>query len=471
MNVRLSGAVLPLLLSFGAPAAAEPTDTPSFEPRACTDPQLSAEFRCGIVRVAEDRDRDGGRTIALNIIVAPATSAVRLPPLFDLDGGPGLPATKNAGFYLTDGAAFRRERDIILIDQRGTGESNPLACPELSTSELHYQPMFPVDRVEACRDRLDAVADLARYGTDAAAADLDSVRRALGAEQIDIVALSYGTTLALRYLANYPGRARAVVLFGAAPPEAMPPRSHAPVAERALGLLFAACDAEAGCSAAFPAPREDLRRALVRLPSIEDAPAADVFLEKLRSLMYSPAGARAIPLVVNRAAQGDLAPFLARTRYSGPARLADGLYLSITCSESMAAMSYPQAAATSRRTLFGDYRLRRQREACAAWPKFEVAEGFLDPPVVSSALLLISGEFDPVTPPEWADAVAGRASNARHIVIAGGGHILDGLDAMGTCLDPLLLAFLDTADPAALDASCIPAMRPPAFATDSPPAS
>lgn len=447
---------------LAAPVSAQNEDGPRLEPHDCPAP-LADQARCGTVRVAEGGRQS--RAIDLNVVILPSVGAVRHPPLFDLDGGPGLPATKNFVFYLTDGAAYRQGRDIILIDQRGTGASNPLLCPDLSAPELQYQPMYPPALVEACRARLSQIADLAAYGTDATASDLDRVRRALGADRIDLIALSYGTSAALRYMANYPGRTRAAVLFGTAPPGAMPPRSHAPAARRTLRLLFAGCAADPACHAAFPDPDADLRQALARLPTIMDAPAPEVFLEAIRSLLYSPMSARAVPLILHHAAYGDLRPFFARTRRTQPSILADGVYLSITCSESFGAMDYEEAAAAARATLFGDYRLRRQREACASWPRFPVAPDFADPPAPAVPLLLISGELDPVTPPAWAESVAQASPHARHLILPGAGHVFEGLSGVDTCLDPLIVAFLDRPDPAQVEASCVARMRPPPFLT------
>jgi pimeloyl-ACP methyl ester carboxylesterase len=453
-----------------AAAGAAAAQTPAFEAQPCADPAIREVARCGIVQVPENRGEPGGRQIALNVVVLPATGPKRLPALFDLEGGPGLPATTHVGFYLDFGGAYRRERDIVLFDQRGTGRSSPLTCPELASPDRQYQPLYPVELVAACRTALSERAELEHYGTDAAADDLDSVRQALGHERIDIFGLSYGTLLGLRYDQRFPGRVRAMVLFGTVTPEARVPSGHAPAGERALDGLIGTCAAEAACAERFPSIRADLDRALDRLEGIEGAPERDLFLERLRSLMYAPSGARMIPLIAQSAAAGDLGPFFAATRRRQAALDSDGVYLSIICSEGMAGLDYEPAAELARRTIFGDYRLRRQRAACEGWPIAATAPDFFDPPRPTAALLLVSGELDPVTPPDWAEAVARRAAVARHIVLPGGGHIIDGLSAIDTCLDPLLIAFLDHGDPQALDTSCLDEVRAPPFATSLPPA-
>lgn len=446
-------------------AAAAPV--PIFVEKPCADDRIAKVARCGNVVVPEDRQAPEGRTIALNVIVLPATAPVpHSPPLFDIAGGPGLPVTENAEFYMSFGSAYRANRDIVLVDQRGTGGSNPLHCPEFSSPEAAYRLLFPADAVARCRMTLETKADLTKYGTPDAVADLDDVRAALGYDTVDLFGLSYGTTVALRYLDTHPERVRAAVLMGVAPADAMPPKSHAVAANRAIQLLFDSCRREKACRSAFD-PAADADRARARLRSIDSAPSEEVFFEKVRSLMYQPSTARLIPLILNRAAEGDLAPFYAATKPNGLARYADGMFLSVICSESMALMDFPAAAMSARETMFGDYRLRRQRDACAKWPAATVVEDHLQPVASNAAVLLLSGEFDPVTPPQWADAVAATLPNSRHIVIPDSGHIFDGMTGIDTCLDPLILAFLQRGDARAVDGQCVNEMRAPPFVTSA----
>ncbi len=462
---------LPMLVAIAASLlqAAATLPAPEFHERPCRA-GIMAGARCAIVRVLENRALGRGRTIDLNLVLLPSLGPATLPPIFDIDGGPGLPATKNFQFYATEGAAYRQGRDIVLVDQRGTGGSNPLACPDLAATPPNA-PMLPVDQVARCRLRLETAADLTLYGTAEAVADLDSVRRALGYDRIDLVALSYGTTVALRYIAAFPERVRAAVLMGTAPPEAMPPRHHAPAGERALTLLFEDCAADLACRSAFSNPAGDLAQALERIGSGSDPVPAEIFMERLRSLMYQPSGARRVPFIVNRAAQGDFAPYLEATRPGPPSPLADGMFLSVTCAESFGQMDFDEAVRAARSTRFGDYRLQRQRAACDQWPRpFSSAAA---PPTRARSndipMLLVSGRLDPVTPPEWADSVAADFTRSRHLVIADGGHVLDGLAAI-ECLDGLILQFLATGDAAGLDATCLATMRAPPFVTGDAPA-
>jgi pimeloyl-ACP methyl ester carboxylesterase len=438
---------------------------PEFVVRPCPDVAMEHRARCGFVRVSEDRSRRNGRTIDLNVVIVPATSAKPdLPPLVDIDGGPGRPSTLSAAFYLTDGVAYRARRDIIMVDQRGTGGSNPLTCNNLASPDMALKEIYPAALVVECRQDLEKRADLIRYGTDAASDDLEAVVHALGAQKIDIVAFSYGTTMALRYMAKYPHRVRAAVLGGASPLDAMPPQRHAEAAERALVMLFGQCVADPNCGAAFPSPDSDLDQAVKWLGTTPGMITPAVFMEAIRSLLYLPANARKVPYIVHAAAHGDLAPFLKLAMPGSPSVIADGLYLSITCSESFGLMDYSKALAVSRKTRFGDYRLQRQHAACQNWPAAKVQRGFLSPPKADAAVLFISGAMDPVTPPEWAEHLSSHIARSRHLVIPASGHLFVGLSGVDTCYDPLVVKFLEDADPAAIDAACLATMNPPAFA-------
>jgi pimeloyl-ACP methyl ester carboxylesterase len=446
------------LLSLLAAVAAQP----SFEPATCPASLQIPKAKCGTVRVPENRRIANGREIALNLILLPAANAPpRLPPLFDIDGGPGLNSTKNAEFYASN--AVSKDRDVVLLDQRGTGRSNPLECPELAAVKP-TEPMLPPAAVQRCRDLLAAKVDLRSYGTSEAVADLETVRQALGYRKIDLFGLSYGTTVALRYMHRYPGNVRAAVLMGVAPPDAMPPRHHATAAAEALGLLIEDCKRDTVCNRRFPALADTLGRTHSAIAKKDGALAAELFLERLRTRLYAPASRAGLPLAIERAASGDLTGFYGSAGAAGPP-VADGMFLAVTCSESFALMPFDAATAAAKATSFGDYRLRRQREACREWPTAKTDEDHLSLPVDSSAsVLVISGAMDPVTPPSWGEAVSRSLRNTRHIVIPGGGHIPDGLSGLETCLDPLMIAFLDHGDPKRLDASCIAEMKAPAYA-------
>jgi pimeloyl-ACP methyl ester carboxylesterase len=252
--------------------------------------------------------------------------------------------------------------------------------------------------------------------------------------------------------------------MGVAPPNATPPKGHALAGNRAFKLLFEQCRRDTVCRAAFD-PAADVEAIQARLPSIKGAPTNEIFFEKLRSLMYQPSSARRIPFILSRAAAGDLAPFYKATRPDGASLYADGMSLSVICSEGLPLMDVPAARDAARATLLGDYRMRQQVQACAEWPRGKVAKDHLQPVRSDAPVLLLSGELDPVTPPQWADAVAKTLPNSLHVVIPASGHIFDGMSGVDSCLDPLILSFLDSGNIKAVDASCVKEMKPPPFVT------
>jgi pimeloyl-ACP methyl ester carboxylesterase len=242
----------------------------------------------------------------------------------------------------------------------------------------------------------------------------------------------------------------------------MPPRYHAQAAERGLRLLFAECHADARCRKSYN-PDKDLATAFAKLPTIAGAPSKDVFMEKLRSLLYFPSTGRTVPYIIHAAAAGNLDPFFGATRQHGPSLFHEGMYLSVTCTESMGLFAYQPAAAAARRTRFGDYRLRREHAACAEWPKSTLPTHFLDLPKSTAAVLILSGKLDPVTPPEWGATVARALPNARQVVIPEMAHLFIGLSGVDTCFDATVLQFYATGAAKHLGTSCVTNMSPPKF--------
>jgi pimeloyl-ACP methyl ester carboxylesterase len=452
---RLVGSGVIVLAAGGcAPDATLPPVRPSFAPHACP-PSLAAEHvRCGSVSVSEDASARSIRTIALNVVVFdaldPSTSNAAQ---FDLEGGPGFAVTDSAAFYSSDGKAYRQHRAVVLADMRGTGGSGALRCKGIEARE-QTRPgaaMYPRDLVAECRDALDAVADVRQYTTAAASRDIDAVRRALGYETIDLNALSYGTTLALRYIADYPEHVRSAVLMGSVPASATPPAHHATAATDSLKQLIGACDRDEACAARYPDLAGDVDRAAERLGP-EQGP---LFFERIRTRLYLPATSREVPALLHAAAVGRETPDAKPPRRA----FADGLYLSITCSESIANMDVDAAIARSDPTPFGSYRLQRQRDACMEWPIAAKDPDLFRRPPSAVPVLLISGAFDPVAPTAWSVELATSLPNSRLVVIPEGAHVMDGLDGLDTCLDAMILRFVETRSVSAIDETCVRNMR------------
>lgn len=439
----VTGLVLTLLPAAVLAAA------PSFDPQTCEPAATAAGARCGVVYVPENHAKPRGRKIGLKVIVLPATGgADHSRAQYELEGGPGFAATDFLEFYAGDGAAYRNSRDIVLADMRGTGGSNPLRCAGLEEYQKRQPlaPMYPPELVAECARQSSVASDPAQYSTAAAAKDIDLVRRALGYRQLDLNAISYGTTLALRYIADFPKQVHAAALMGTVPADARPPRLHASAAESSLAKLIAEhADVDA-----------NLRAALERSRGVAGL-GPDTLMEKLRSWLYAPLTRARVPARLQRAAQGDFSDFTANT--AGRV-FADGLYLSITCAESFARMDVDAAIAAARTTRFGAYRLERQRAACEQWPKAPADPQLLRTVDSAVPVLFISGGLDPVSPSSWTRELAPHFANGRVALAPLGAHVFDGLTGLDTCLDATIIRLFDTGDASSLDVGCFAAMKP-----------
>ncbi len=429
--------------------------------------------------VPENRAQPSGRTISLHIVVVPAlTQGVKDAPLFDLAGGPGLAASGAASWYAADSTGYRATRDIVLVDQRGTGLSNPLRCPELEhTSKL--DDMYDPDAVRRCRDELAKNADLTQYGTLAAAHDLEAVRRVMGYEKIDLIALSYGTMVAQTYMREYPHNVRCAVLQGTVPLEEKLPLHHARAAEDALQKIFDDCDRDPACGAKFPSLRTEWQ---TLLDSFEDGPVRAVytdsldtrlvtiergpFCEALRSVMITTPMQRRMPFIIHSAAQGNFYPFFAvAPPDSSDSPFAEGMYLSVTCPEGTQRITSDDIESETAGTFLGRYRIDQQIGACNQWGTTALSDEELTPVTAAIPTLLMAGGMDCVTPVAWAQQVSSRLSDSRVVVVDYLGHYPDGVANM-ECFDAVIRAFLRAGTTVGLDVSCIETMTPPPFVTE-----
>lgn len=475
------GLATALLAAASTASAATAPPRPSLTP--CGPAGDPSGALCGSLDVSEDPGHPEGRRISLPFVVLPAVDATAGPSaLFELDGGPGLTTTDSKEFYLGPGRVYRKGRDVVLLDQRGTGDGpHSLRCPTLEQRgplDDDFQPAA----VAACRDELAQRADLTRYGTWEAAGDLDLARSALGYERVDLWALSYGTKVAQVYMKQFPGRVRTAFLVGTVPLDFRAPLFHAAAAQRVLDGIFSECQLDTTCRAAYPDLRGDWRRLLASLdaravtatlPAAEGTAARTFeirggpFAEAFRGLLSMTAGQRQVPQVIHRAATGDWGPFLAGLRI-GPSPFAEGDYLSVECAESASRIAPADIAAATAGTFLGDYRVRGQLEACAAWPRAELPAGFFEPATdPAAAVLVLSGESDHVAPPAWSAAICAALPRCRLVRVPSLGHAPFDLDAWQQgateCLDSLALQLFETADAARVDASCVAALVPPPF--------
>jgi pimeloyl-ACP methyl ester carboxylesterase len=479
---RFAPVVLCVLLSqslLGTLPALAAAPRPANALKPCHVEGVKEKVRCGTYSVWEDRAARRGRKINLNLVVLPALGPDRAPDaIFWLDGGPGAGGTRATGLF-GDDPELRKHRDVVLIDQRGTGKSNPLNCkfygagaaadPRLLAGEL-----FALEAVRACRRDLEKVADLTLYTTPIAMDDLDEVRAWLGYRTIDLYGGSYGSLAAQVFLRRHPEAVRSVVLDGVLPVDEHPPLHHAYAGKRAVDLLFNECAADAACHAAFPHLPEELqavfervdRGVTVRIPdpgnggTVEVAPSRGLIAEGIRYMMYGSTAGQ-VPLAVHRAYEGDMVQLVelaVQRRAAMDHLLAWGMTFSVTCSEDLPYIDDATAARLAARTLLGEYRIREQKRVCTDWPRGTIPAD--EHELVRSPVpaLLFSGERDPVTPPEFGDRVASGLPNSLHLVTPHGSHGVD-----GPCAEAIIRQFIAEASVRKLDTTCMAATPPTHF--------
>jgi pimeloyl-ACP methyl ester carboxylesterase len=462
--------------SLARSAAAPPTLTLS----PCDVPGLEGKARCGTYEVWENRETRSGRKISLKVVVVPATGADRAPdPFVFLNGGPGESSTDGAPYLAHEFAKLRDRRDIFLVDQRGTGGSHPLNCEIfLPPGDLQgaLGAFFPLEPIRQCRGRLEKDADLKLYTTAIAMDDIDEVRAALGYDRLNILGGSYGTRATQVYMRRHPERVRTAILYGVVPMDDKIPLNIPPGAERALKGVLAECAQEAACHAAFPKLEEEsnavwstLRKGPVRARVLNPKTgeptdvslSRDLAAEGVRYMLYSSSAAGEVPAVLHQAALGDYTP-IAERALSGRLQIvasgSSGMYLSVTCAEDVPWIDPKEAERLAAGTFIGDYRYVQQRAACDLWPQGSIPKGFLEPVDAPVPTLLISGMWDPATPPSDAEQVARHLPKSLSIVVPHGGHSLDGLDGV-ECVTNLQIQFVERGSLEGLSTGCIDQIR------------
>jgi pimeloyl-ACP methyl ester carboxylesterase len=453
----------------------------------CTPPGTTQAARCGTLDVYEDRAAGAGRRIPIKVVVFPARATPRAPdPLFIIAGGPGQSATEFAGLLLQELAFAHERRDLVFVDQRGTGGSNPLQCSlGGSFDEIIQSVAVGVDAdlpaVRACRADLERRADLRFYTTPYAVDDLDDVRAALGYERINIWAASYGTRAALVYMRQHPGRVRSAILRALGGVDLKLPVTVAADGQRALDRLFGACSMDARCRTAYPDVEGALRRVLAQLRANPARVTAvdprtreehiirvdeNVFGTTLFFLLFATEWSKEIPRIVHGAARHDYAPLAAFLPLSvltaGPVHW--GMRRTVLCAEDVRLTTEEEIRASGRGTTVGDASNLGLLAACREWPAGVLPADYSEPVKADVAILAISGEEDPVLPPHRAEAALQWLPNAKHLVVPGAAH---GPSFPG-CTSALARQFLETGAATMLDLSCVAEHARPAFTVNSP---
>ena len=431
----------------------------------CHVPDVEREVLCGRHEVFEDRAAGTGRKIGLNIVVLPAkTPDVEPDPLVFLAGGGVVPATRYAGFL--SGAFPDLHRDILLIDQRGSGGSNPLDC-DLSTdpanAEYRDEARF-LEAVRRCRQELERKADLRDYATPFAMDDLDEVRAWLSYPRLNLYGVSYGTEAAMVYLRQHPDRVRSIVLQGPLPLDEPMWLEFPRNAQAALDHAFAACARQPGCHDAFPNLAEEFSALLKRLaekpvkvkvstpegPEVEVPIDAEILRAFVSSVLYSAARIHDLPLLVHLAQAGDFQPLARKLASRGESWIPKGVYLSIVCNEEIPRFDPAALPAAAAGTFSGGFRLGREILSCGEWPRSRLPEGYWTPVRSNVPTLILTGALDHVTPPRYGEKMARSLGNARPLALPNRGH-----NDTDPCVSQIVQAFVTAGGLEGLDTSCL----------------
>jgi pimeloyl-ACP methyl ester carboxylesterase len=426
--------------------------------------------RCGnFARPLDPADPDGEQ-LELRVAVVPALDLSPEPdPLVPLAGGPGGSAIQFYSGYARAFERVRRDRDILLIDQRGTGASAHMDCPiDDDIVEGQYSEEETIAFTQACLDQLPH--DPRFFTTSVAVQDLEALREALGYPALNLLGTSYGSRVAQHFARRYPGSTRTVVIDGVVPPQLPLGPGIALEAQRAIDDIFARCAEDPACNERFPEIDLDfasLRSALEAGPAVvplldpvsgrptEITFGRDELAGAVRLLAYQPQSIAILPLVIHEAANGNYVPLAAQfqlTMTSLADALALGMHNSVVCTEDLPFIDHKNIDFEAlNNTYIGSMQLEALETICSIWPQGPLDEDFNEPLATDIPVLLLSGTSDPITPPAYAEMALVEMTNHVHIINAHQGH---GQVGAG-CMPDVIASFIATADPATLDYSCM----------------
>jgi pimeloyl-ACP methyl ester carboxylesterase len=472
-----------LEVSFtGPPALAQPA--PEFEakiaPAPCRQAMANDRRRCFQVDVPEDYANPHGRHIQLDGYVIPASApgAQKL-ALFLFSGGPGERVTDDAGFPTAFAAAIP-DHDVVAIDQRGTGTTPDIRCRN-PTDDANLQSLmideFPVEPLKKCLEAIRGKADPRFYTTAASAEDIELERRALGYGKIDLFGGSYGTELSQAYIHLYGDEVRSASLYSPVAPDTTVPEAFARHTEMSLMGVLDLCMEDAACAKAFPDLKADLATVKAKLASggltgtFPKGPkgkrlhlSAGMAATAWRAELYGPQGAARVPMQLHAAAHGDVDDFIAGAveyRRGIEEDISNGLYLTISCAESMPRNDIAALHADEAGTLFGSFRTDQLLAACKVWPRGADMEELHHLKTWDGPVLASVGQFDPVTPAVYAERLMTQFPNGRLLRLPNQAH--GGTEEAQNCLFPLYVKFIKTADAKSLDARCTETLKFPPF--------
>ena len=442
---------------------------------SCHLDNIAEWAQCGALDVPENYQQPEGRRIALRVVVLPSfAQPAKADPVFMLAGGPGQSAVAIAALVRQTLGKANQQRDIVLVDQRGTGESNALDCG-LDFDQLAFDHDAKAAAVKQCLAALDV--DPLQYSTMNHIRDLEAVREALDYPQVSLYGGSYGTRVAQVYMREFPQSVRTVVMDAVASMDMRVGMEMGGDAQLALDAVFTRCTDDPDCFKRFPDLRSrftallseleanplDLQVMDAKTGNLEQTPMDHrVFALGLRALLYSPQTQRLLPLLIDQASKGEWGSFIGLASSFNDGLLevmTPGLLLAVLCTEDLADMAESDIGHRERDSFVGAAQISEFIGYCDAWPRSLNPVDWSPPHGSEIPVLLLSGALDPVTPPYRAEAAAAPLANSRHLTVATGAHTVG---AMG-CMPKLIAEFIDSGDAASLDVSCLDEIVYPSF--------
>ena len=429
---------------------------------------------CSYLSVPQNYAEPAGRQLKLHIaLIASSARKPQADPAVYLAGGPGQSASESFGQMAGGFHEILKARHVLLVDQRGTGLSHALKCDMPEDASL-VTPDEPAVRklVRDCLSKQDV--DPRFFTTTDATKDLESLRVAIGAPQLNLVGFSYGTRVAQQFAMHFPKSTRSLILDGVAPNQLILGSEHAQALDDALAKQFARCAADKVCFERFGDPAKTLTELVADLTAnpreIEIGDPLTGKPSKLplgigalqgmaRFYAYASETSALVPLLMDEAKHGRPQAMLAQSEMAGKNlgdAMSHGMQLSVLCSEDNEFLKFDPSNA---QRLLGNEMQEILQVQCQEWPKGERPKDFFQPLTGAVPTLLISGEFDPVTPARYGDLVLKGLSNAQHIIVPAQGHINLGRG----CIPKLAGEFMSALAPKNLDTKCVKKIQPAPF--------
>lgn len=465
---RVLALLLPIcmaILLLSQPTWANPKEEGKTE--ACYVDGLSDRLRCGVITVPENYDAPQGKQIQIHYLVLPAIKpSFEKEALLAIAGGPGQSAIDNAASFDKIFTKVRQQRDILLIDQRGTGLSNPLTCDGEGFEgglAFNEEQLDIAAETKACLDKLDA--DVSQYGSETALKDFEAVRQALGYQKLHLYGISYGTRMAQLYMRHHPEALATVTLDGVVPMQ----QSVINIGDaitRAIDLLLKDCQNNDLCHQQFPKLGEELAQVETLLSQgaaisqtrdpLTNAPTQLVmtkgkFMGAIRMALYMPNVRALLPHAIHQAAQGNyqaITGLYALTVNS--TGIAAGMHSAVVCGEDWHRFSEAERERLTQ-SYFGKEMIKAFDLSCPIWQIPPVSLDFADPIASNLPTLLLSGEIDPATPPSWGELATAKLTNAKHFVAPYATHGV----AYQSCANTLIAELIGSGSVDGLSPTCL----------------